>query len=227
MNPPPIPNPSPKIPGHFAFEPMPDGGSPNQFEALLKYPGRIIHELQHKLAPALARGCWSSRSSACPSTGGCRKFLRWIANVDRARETRARNTPLNPDLSAEPLHFRLSQRNRCPFAHSQRRPLRRDLFGALLLIGFAPVAWIFSQSTDSIAFMGALHLILWAIGISFGLRLIDTMSQFSWRAGQRPFQIWAHFYRRLSANDDDVATDHRAGESIFCPVKEIFPCPLV
>ena len=26
--------------------------------------------------------------------------------------------------------------------------------GALLLIGFAPVAWIFSQSTDSVAFMG-------------------------------------------------------------------------
>ena len=32
--------------------------------------------------------------------------------------------------------------------------------GALLLIGFAPVGWIFSQSTDSAAFMGALHLSL-------------------------------------------------------------------
>src|ERR1041384_5119040 len=48
--------------------------------------------------------------------------------------------------------------------------------GALLLIGFAPVAWIFSQSTDSVAFMGALHLLLWAIGIKFGLRLLQGMT---------------------------------------------------
>ena len=52
------------------------------------------------------------------------------------------------------------------------------LFGAvclsaLLLIGFAPVAWIFSQSTDSAAFMGTLHLLFWMIGLLFGLRLID------------------------------------------------------
>ena len=31
----------------------------------------------------------------------------------------------------------------------------------ILLIGFAPVAWIFSQSTESLAWMGALHLIFW------------------------------------------------------------------
>jgi len=33
----------------------------------------------------------------------------------------------------------------------------------ILLIGFAPVAWIFSQSTESLAWMGALHLIFWFI----------------------------------------------------------------
>src|SRR6185295_12892162 len=55
MNPPPIPNPSPKIRGRFAFEPMPDGGSPVAIiEALLKYPGRIIHELQHNWRAALS-----------------------------------------------------------------------------------------------------------------------------------------------------------------------------
>ena len=47
--------------------------------------------------------------------------------------------------------------------------------GALLLIGFGPVAWIFSQSTDSVAFMGGLHIGLWAIGILFGLRLLQAM----------------------------------------------------
>ncbi|HEX4665523.1 MAG TPA: hypothetical protein VH207_02900 [Chthoniobacterales bacterium] len=43
---------------------------------------------------------------------------------------------------------------------------------SLLLVGFAPVAWIFSQSTDSVAFMGTLHLLFWLIGLGFGLRLI-------------------------------------------------------
>ncbi len=33
----------------------------------------------------------------------------------------------------------------------------------ILLIGFAPVAWIFSQSTESLAWMGTLHLIFWFI----------------------------------------------------------------
>jgi hypothetical protein len=44
----------------------------------------------------------------------------------------------------------------------------------ILLIGFAPVAWIFSQSTESLAWMGALHLIFWFIATIFGLRFLDA-----------------------------------------------------
>ena len=43
---------------------------------------------------------------------------------------------------------------------------------SLLLLGFTPVIWIFSQSTNSIAFMGALALVFWAISIYFGLGVI-------------------------------------------------------
>jgi len=65
---------------------------------------------------------------------------------------------------------------------------------AILLIGFAPVAWIFSQSTDSIVFMGILHLLFWAIGIRFGLRLIRAMTRF---LGGRPnghLQVWSAIF---------------------------------
>jgi hypothetical protein len=62
--------------------------------------------------------------------------------------------------------------------------------GALLLIGFAPVAWIFSQSTDSVAFMGALHLMLWAIGISFGLRLIEAMGRLLTGSARSHLKLW-------------------------------------
>jgi hypothetical protein len=42
----------------------------------------------------------------------------------------------------------------------------------VLLIGFAPVAWLFSQSTESVAWMGALHLGFWFIATLFGLRFL-------------------------------------------------------
>ena len=42
----------------------------------------------------------------------------------------------------------------------------------VLLVGFAPVAWVFSQSTDSLPAMGALHLAFWIIATYFGLRFL-------------------------------------------------------
>jgi hypothetical protein len=62
---------------------------------------------------------------------------------------------------------------------------------ALLLIGFAPVAWIFSQSTDSVAFMGTLHLLFWLIGLSFGLRLIGGMNRLRDEGGRGHLRTWS------------------------------------
>ena len=42
----------------------------------------------------------------------------------------------------------------------------------IMLIGFAPVAWVFSESTESVTFMGFLHLLFWAIAVYFGLRFL-------------------------------------------------------
>jgi len=44
----------------------------------------------------------------------------------------------------------------------------------ILLIGFAPVAWLFSQSTNHLAWMGALHLVFWGIATLFGLRFLEA-----------------------------------------------------
>jgi hypothetical protein len=43
----------------------------------------------------------------------------------------------------------------------------------VLLLGFAPVAWVFSQSTESVTGMGTLHLIFWCIATAFGLRFFE------------------------------------------------------
>src|SRR5262245_58266586 len=44
----------------------------------------------------------------------------------------------------------------------------------ILLIGFAPVAWLFSQSTESVVWMGILHLLFWFIATFFGLRFLES-----------------------------------------------------
>jgi len=44
----------------------------------------------------------------------------------------------------------------------------------ILLIGFAPVAWLFSQSTESLAWMGFLHLLFWGVATGFGMRFLKT-----------------------------------------------------
>lgn len=48
------------------------------------------------------------------------------------------------------------------------------LLMTILLIGFAPVAWLFSQSTNSLAWMGTLHLVFWGIATIFGLRFLEA-----------------------------------------------------
>jgi hypothetical protein len=45
---------------------------------------------------------------------------------------------------------------------------------AVLLIGFAPVAWIFSRSTDSIPAMTVLHLMFWLVAVGFGVRFLHS-----------------------------------------------------
>jgi len=48
------------------------------------------------------------------------------------------------------------------------------LLMTILLIGFAPVAWIFSESTESPLWMGFLHLTFWFVATIFGLRFMKA-----------------------------------------------------
>ncbi|MCB1098896.1 MAG: hypothetical protein KDN22_25205 [Verrucomicrobiae bacterium] len=60
----------------------------------------------------------------------------------------------------------------------------------LLLLGFSPVVWIFSQSTSSPVFMGALVLIFWIISLSVGLSLLPKMVSFGSTSGSPYLRIW-------------------------------------
>lgn len=184
--PPPLPY------SRFAFEPMPEGKSPILvIEALLKYPGRIIHELQNNWRADLSAwllilallGMATYGVVVGSFSGGAQM---WIAPVKLALGTLLSILICLPSLYIFTCLAGIDVR---------LRTVAGTLFAAvalssLLLIGFAPVAWIFSQSTDSVAFMGALHLILWTIGISFGLRLIGAMSRLLSGSSRSHMNLW-------------------------------------
>jgi len=60
----------------------------------------------------------------------------------------------------------------------------------ILLIGFAPVAWLFSQSTESVAWMGTLHLVFWFIATGFGLRFLSNAFAHSQARSQAGLNTW-------------------------------------
>jgi len=61
----------------------------------------------------------------------------------------------------------------------------------ILLIGFAPVAWIFSESTESLAMMGGLHLAFWFVAVGFGLKFLHTGFKHTRLRANEGLSVWA------------------------------------
>lgn len=62
---------------------------------------------------------------------------------------------------------------------------------SLLLVGFAPVVWLFSTSSNSLAFFGFLSLTIWVICLIFGLRVITRASKSMGGGKGGHLHIWA------------------------------------
>ncbi len=65
---------------------------------------------------------------------------------------------------------------------------------SLLLIGLAPVLWIFTQSTDSLVFLGILSLLFWGGSLAFGLGLIFRGFDACGIKGGEYLKIWAAIF---------------------------------
>ena len=61
---------------------------------------------------------------------------------------------------------------------------------SLLLVGFAPVVWLFSVSSDSLAFMGFLLVILWLLCVGFGLLLVHRGGRVLGMTNTRHLFVW-------------------------------------
>lgn len=95
---------------------------------------------------------------------------------------------------------------------------------SLLLIGFAPVAWIFSQSTNSVTLMGALHLVFWIIGLWFGTRFILGLMQFGQSSDRTHIKVWILIFVFVSLQMTAVLRPLVGTEpELIQPGKKFFP----
>lgn len=94
---------------------------------------------------------------------------------------------------------------------------------AALLLGFTPVLWVFSQSTDSEPFFGVLVLIAWLIAIFFGTGLLLKMLDHSGTKKKGPLRIWIGIFLLVSLQ---MSTTLRpligTSDSIFTSEKRFF-----
>ena len=64
----------------------------------------------------------------------------------------------------------------------------------VLLIGFAPVAWVFSESTKSVPAIGALHFLFSFIAISFGLRFLFAGFTYLSVSSKTGLKVWVAIF---------------------------------
>ncbi len=68
----------------------------------------------------------------------------------------------------------------------------------LLLVGFGPVSWVFSQSTESVAFMGGLHLLFWIIALYYGSCFLGAAMGFLHGGSGRQLFLWSVLFALVS-----------------------------
>lgn len=61
---------------------------------------------------------------------------------------------------------------------------------SLLLVGFAPVIWLFSTSSNSVGFFGFLCLTLWIICLNFGFKLILRAARYLGIQSESHLRVW-------------------------------------
>lgn len=92
----------------------------------------------------------------------------------------------------------------------------------ILLIGFAPVAWLFSQSTESVAWMGALHLIFWFISTLFGLRFLENGFSHSKARSAAGLRTWVVIFVLVVVQMTTALRPLVGTAETFLPEKKMF-----
>ena len=60
----------------------------------------------------------------------------------------------------------------------------------LILLGFAPVAWIFTQSTSSLPLVGFIIIAMWLVAVSFGVGFVRQIAQMLGANNVQHLRLW-------------------------------------
>ena len=168
-------------------------------EAILKHPAHITHTLMSSEAKrvrlillAVIIVCMLGHGIAMGSFSGGNQFwfvpLKLVAGL------------LTSVLICLPSLYILSSL----YGGKQTLPeiwglvLQSLALASILMVGFTPIVWLFSQSTEAVAFMGFLHLVFWIVAAFFAFRVLA--SAFSHLNG-RPhptLRLWAVIFMAVT-----------------------------
>lgn len=164
-------------------------------DATLKRPAQVIHELVHGrdvkvplFLLLLLLACLLGTGLMMGSFSGGAQF--WAVPLKVILGTLASGLICLPSLY---ILLCLCGGNQ-NFAQTCRMLLLGLALAGILFIGFIPVAWIFSQATESFAFMGILFLTIWGIGLFFGLRLMCHAFQFLNEKSMGALRLWVFIF---------------------------------
>lgn len=176
----------------FDFVPMTDAVGPGAaLNALLKRPGSLIYQL-HQARPGRLLANLAAATLVCLllhglTLGSFSGGTQWWA----APLKTIGGTFLSALLCLPSLYiFTCLSGTEVRLGPLCGVLLATLCLNALLLVGFAPVAWVFSQSTNSVAFIGTIHLVFWSVSMLFALRLLAAQMTFLGTGERGYLRLW-------------------------------------
>jgi hypothetical protein len=180
---------------HANYGPVRDKSLLGVIDALLKYPSKIVYEIAgggqkeiNEFAFLILIACMAVYGFIMGTFAGGGQL--WAVPVKTVTGTVICGLICLPSLYIFSCLSGSSQ----SFAQVSSMLLQAEALCALLLLGFAPVAWIFSQATGAIEFMGVLHMVFWGIGTYFGLRLLTAGLEMLNKQPSPVMKIWIFVY---------------------------------
>lgn len=150
----------------------------NALASLLRAPGRVLYQLNAEggaglslkllLCTILSLGVFGFLLGTF--SGGTQL---WVAPTKVVLGVLASGLICLPSL----VIFSLLSGTECSVSKLINLLLLMMALVGLLLVGFAPVIWVFAQSSSEIGFMGGLGLLFWILSCLFGMRLLLNLAR--------------------------------------------------
>ncbi|MFC1452236.1 hypothetical protein ACFLSJ_02700 [Verrucomicrobiota bacterium] len=178
----------------FAEDFKPLGKRPtvwNIVDALLKTPGRVAYEIMNGSGPKTSGALLLALAATMLGYGivmgsfpGGKQL--WVVPVKVVIGTMASGLICLPSLHV----FACVCGSSLTLRQTSGLMLMFITLAGMLMIGFAPVVWLFSQSTGTTVFMAFLHVLFWIVSVRFGLRLLQAAISHVDKGSMRIIRAW-------------------------------------